>query len=74
MKRVEEVLDTLYNFTETQKARLETLAAEIKNIKDQKISVDTYNVLYNTIRELDALRDNVTIRLFASMKRGDILN
>lgn len=74
MRRAEEVLDTLYNFTETQKARLETLAAEIKNIKDQKISIDTYNVLYNSIRELDALRDNITIRLFASMKRGDILN
>ena len=74
MRRAEEVLDTLYNFTETQKARLETLSAEIKNIKDQKISIDTYNVLYNSIRELDALRDNITIRLFASMKRGDILN
>lgn len=74
MRRAEEVLDTLYNFTETQKTRLDALAAEIKNIKDQKISVDTYNVLYNAIRELDALRDNVTIRLFASMKRGDILS
>jgi hypothetical protein len=74
MRRAEEVLDTLYNFTESQKAKLETLAAEIKNIKDQKISIETYNTLYNCVRELDALRDNVTIRLLASMKRGDILN
>lgn len=74
MRRAEEVLDTLYNFTESQKAKLESLAAEIKNIKDQKISIETYNTLYNCVRELDALRDNVTIRLIASLKRGDILN
>lgn len=73
MKRAEDVLDTLYNFTETQKARLDNLAAEIKNLKEQKISKETYDTLYNCVRELDALRDNVTIRLFASMKRGDIL-
>jgi hypothetical protein len=74
MRRAEEVLDTLYNFTESQKAKLEALAAEIKNIKDQKISIETYNTLYNCVRELDALRDNVTIRLIASLKRGDILS
>lgn len=74
MRRAEEVLDTLYNFTETQKARLDALANDIKNLKEQKISKETYDTLYNCVRELDSLRDNVIIRLLASMKRGDILN
>lgn len=74
MRRAEEVLDTLYNFTETQKTRLDALANDIKNLKEQRISKETYDTLYNCVRELDALRDNVIIRLLASMKRGDILN
>jgi hypothetical protein len=73
MKKMEEVLDTLYNFTETQKARLDALSLEIKNLKEQKISKETYDTLYNCLKELDALRDNVIIRLLASMKRGDII-
>ena len=35
MRRAEEVLDTLYNFTETQKTRLDALANDIKNLKEQ---------------------------------------
>jgi hypothetical protein len=73
MKKAEDVLDTLYNFTESQKMKLESLAAQINSIKDAKISIDTYNTLTNVFQEVHMLRDNITIRLLASMKRGDIL-
>jgi hypothetical protein len=74
MKRAEDVLDSLYNFTESQKMKLEALAAQINSIKDTKISKDTYDTLTNVFQEVHMLRDNVIIRLLASMKRGDILN
>ena len=73
MKKVEEILDTLYNFTESQKMKLEALAAQINSIKNEKISKDTYDTLTNVFQEVHMLRDNVTIRLLASMKRGDIV-
>jgi len=73
MKRAEEVLDSLYNFTESQKMKLEALAAQINGIKDSKISKDTYDTLTNVFQEVHMLRDNVTIRLLASMKRGDMV-
>jgi hypothetical protein len=73
MRRAEEVLDTLYNFTESQKMKLEALAAQINSIKDSKISKDTYDTLTNVFQEVHMLRDNVTIRLLASMKRGDMI-
>ena len=73
MKRAEEVLDSLYNFTESQKMKLEALAAQINSIKDTKISKDTYDTLTNVFQEVHMLRDNVTIRLLASMKRGDMI-
>jgi hypothetical protein len=73
MKRAEDVLDSLYNFTESQKMKLEALAAQINSIKDTKISKDTYDTLTNVFQEVHMLRDNVTIRLLASMKRGDMV-
>jgi DNA-directed RNA polymerase len=73
MKRAEDVLDSLYNFTESQKMKLEALAAQINSIKNDKISKDTYDTLTNVFQEVHMLRDNVTIRLLASMKRGDML-
>jgi DNA-directed RNA polymerase len=73
MKRAEDVLDSLYNFTESQKMKLEALAAQINSIKNEKISKDTYDTLTNVFQEVHMLRDNVTIRLLASMKRGDML-
>jgi hypothetical protein len=53
--------------------KLEALAAQINSIKDTKISKDTYDTLTNVFQEVHMLRDNVTIRLLASMKRGDML-
>jgi len=73
MKRAEDVLDSLYNFTESQKMKLEALAAQINSIKNEKISKDTYDTLTNVFQEIHSLRDNVTIRLLASMKRGDMI-
>jgi DNA-directed RNA polymerase len=73
MKRAEDVLDSLYNFTESQKMKLEALAAQINSIKNDKISKDTYDTLTNVFQEIHMLRDNVTIRLLASMKRGDMV-
>jgi DNA-directed RNA polymerase len=73
MKRAEDVLDSLYNFTESQKMKLEALAAQINSIKNDKISKDTYDTLTNVFQEVHMLRDNVTIRLLASMKRGDMV-
>ena len=73
MKRAEDVLDSLYNFTESQKMKLEALAAQINSIKDTKISKDTYDTITNVFQEVHMLRDNVTIRLLASMKRGDMI-
>lgn len=74
MKTSEQILDTLYNFTQTQKNTLELISAQLISLKDKKIGLDTLSVITNSFRELDGIRENITIRLLASMKRGDIVN
>ena len=74
MKKAEDVLDSLYNFTETQKNNIDNLITSLTWIKDQKISLDTLNALTNIFREVDGMREQVMTRLIASMKRGDYLN
>lgn len=74
MRKAEEVLDSLYNFTETQKNIIDRLASELVNLKDKKIGMDTLNTLTNVFKEVDGLRENNMLRLIASIKRGDIIN
>jgi len=74
MKTSEQILDTLYNFTQTQKNTLESISTQLISLKDKKIGIDTLSVITNSFRELDGIRENITIRLLASMKRGDIVN
>lgn len=74
MKTSEQILDTLYNFTQTQKNTLESISAQLISLKDKKIGIDTLSVITNSFRELDGIRENITIRLLASMKRGNIVN
>ena len=74
MKTSEQILDTLYNFTQTQKNTLESISTQLISLKDKKIGIDTLSVITNSFRELDGIRENITIRLLASMKRGDIIN
>lgn len=74
MKTSEQILDTLYNFTQTQKNTLESISAQLIFLKDKKIGIDTLSVITNSFRELDGIRENITIRLLASMKRGDIVD
>lgn len=74
MKKVEEVLDSLYNFTESQKNIIDRLSNELINLKDKKIGLETLNTLTNVLKEVDSLRENTMLRLIASMKRGDLIN
>lgn len=74
MKKIEDVLDSLYYFTQTQKNNIERISIDINNLKDKKIGLDTLNTLTNIFKEVDGLRENVILRLISSMKRGDILN
>lgn len=74
MKTREEIVDTLYDFTETQKQKFDLLANQILSVKNKKIGIDTFNTLTNCFRELDILREGIMIRLLASMKRGDVLS
>lgn len=69
--KFENILDSLYNFTPTQQTVLERLGDEIKGLKNKKIGMDTLNSLTSIYRELDAMRENVMLRLVASMRRGD---
>jgi hypothetical protein len=71
--KAENLLDSLYDFTQTQKTLLERVSSELVSLKDKKIGIETLNSLTNVYRELDALRENVMLRLISSMKRGDIL-
>lgn len=72
--KVEILLDSLYNFTQDQKVTLERVAKELNDLKDRKIGLDTLTNLTNAYRELDAMRENVILRLVASLKRGDKVN
>lgn len=72
--KAEVALDSLYNFTQTQKVILDRLAKDLTDIKDKKISMDTLSTLTNSFRELDAMRENVITRLLSSLKRGDIVS
>jgi len=74
MKQAQDVLDSIYNFTQTQKNSIDVLAAELIALKDKRIGLDTLNTLTNCFRELDGLRENIISRLIASMKRGDMVS
>jgi uncharacterized protein (DUF342 family) len=70
----EEQLDTLSNLTKDQIAMLincEDRMSEIR--KDGKITERTLRELTSVMRELDSLRELFYLRLFNSLKRGDIL-
>jgi hypothetical protein len=69
--KAESLLDSLYNFTPTQQTTLDRLGDEIKFLKTKKIGTDTLNSLTSIYRELDGIRENIMLRLVASMKRGD---
>lgn len=72
--KAENVLDSLYNFTQSQKTIIERIATELNSIKDKKIGLETLSVLTNSFKEIDGLRENVMSRLISSMKRGDIVS
>ena len=72
--KAENVLDSLYKFTPTQKIQIERVSSELNSLKEKPISLETLSSLTNIFREVDALRENITLRLISSMKRGDILN
>jgi hypothetical protein len=74
MKQAQDVLDSIYKFTQTQKNSIDVLAAELVALKDKHIGLDTLNTLTNCFRELDGLRENIISRLIASMKRGDMVS
>ena len=73
MKKVEEVLDVLYDFTETQKANFDVISNNLLSLKKKKVGLDTFYSLTSIIKELDALRENIISRLITSLKRGDIV-
>lgn len=74
MKPSELILDSLYNFTQTQKSSMENVTNRILALRDRKIGMDTFNEVSNCIKELEAIRENVISRLLASMKRGDMIS
>lgn len=69
--KFENILDSLYNFTQTQQTTLDRLGDEIKGLKTKKIGMDTLNSLTSIYREIDGIRENIMLRLVASLKRGD---
>tara|TARA_R110000868_G_scaffold13711_9_gene63626 strand:+ start:11179 stop:11400 length:222 start_codon:yes stop_codon:yes gene_type:complete len=73
MKKAEEVLDVLYNFTQTQKMEFDGIISQLASIKEKKISRDVLDTLTNCFRQIDGLRENIISRLISSMKRGDIV-
>ena len=74
MKPSELILDSLYNFTQTQKTSMDNVSSRILALRDKKIGMDTFNEISNCMKELESIRENVISRLLSSMKRGDMIS
>lgn len=67
-------VDTINNITKDQSNMIDVCIDTLKDIKDQKnIDEATLRNLTSVMRELDSLRELFYIRLFNSLKRGDML-
>jgi hypothetical protein len=70
----EYIVDTLMNLTRQNESSLESCISVLTKIKDsKKISESNLRELINVWRELDALREVFFVRLFNSIKRGDMV-
>lgn len=70
----EYIVDTLMNLTRQNESSLESCISTLTKIKDsKKISESNLRDLINVWRELDALREMFFVRLFNSIKRGDMV-
>tara|TARA_R110001583_G_scaffold18398_1_gene73212 strand:+ start:220 stop:465 length:246 start_codon:yes stop_codon:yes gene_type:complete len=66
--------DAVNTLTTEQLSMVESCMERMKTIKeDKKISERTLRELTSVMRELDALRELFYLRLFNSLKRGDML-
>ena len=66
--------DAINTLTTDQLSMVESCMERMKTIKeDKKISERTLRELTSVMRELDALRELFYLRLFNSLKRGDML-
>ena len=66
--------DTLNLLTTDQLNMIETCIDTLKSLKtDNKITERTLRELTSVMRELDSLRELFYLRLFNSLKRGDML-
>ena len=67
-------VDSINTLTTDQLSMIENCMDRMKAIKeDKKISERTLRELTSVMRELDALRELFYLRLFNSLKRGDML-
>tara|TARA_R110000868_G_scaffold10352_1_gene50986 strand:+ start:34083 stop:34334 length:252 start_codon:yes stop_codon:yes gene_type:complete len=67
-------VDAINTLTTDQLSMIENCMDRMKAIKDdKKISERTLRELTSVMRELDALRELFYLRLFNSLKRGDML-
>jgi len=67
-------VDTINNITKDQSNTIEACMDALKTIKDEgKISEATLRSLTSIMRELDSMRELFYMRLFNSLKRGDML-
>jgi len=67
-------VDTINNITKDQSNMIDVCIDTLKDIKDQKnIDEATLRNLTSVMREMDSLRELFYIRLFNSLKRGDML-
>jgi len=70
----EAIADTLCDFSSTQKKAIENCMSTLDTIlKSGKITETNLKNLTGVWRELDALRELFIVRLFNSLKRGDML-
>jgi hypothetical protein len=66
--------DTLNILTTDQVSKIEGCVEVLNSVKsDNKISEKTLRELTSVLRELDSLRELFYLRLFNSLKRGDML-
>jgi hypothetical protein len=67
-------VDTINKITKDQSNMIEACMDTLKTIKDEgKISEATLRNLTSVMRELDSMRELFYMRLFNSLKRGDML-
>lgn len=70
----EAIVDTLRDITKQHEATIDSCIQSLQKVKESKqVSESNLRMLTNVWRELDALRELFYLKLFNSLKRGNMV-